>query len=44
MEEEVNTWVRQLGSLNVHASTMTCLQALDGNAGAIAKAMERLRS
>lgn len=42
--EEVSTWVRQRGSVNVHDSTMTCLQALDGNADAIATAIERLRS
>ncbi len=42
--EEVSTWVRQRGSVNVHDSTMTCLQALDDNADAIATAIERLRS
>lgn len=42
--EEVSTWIRQRGSVHVHDSTMTCLQALDGNADAIASALERLRS
>jgi hypothetical protein len=42
--EEVSTWIRQRGSENTHENTMTCLQALDTNAGAIASAIERLRS
>ncbi|WJD71057.1 hypothetical protein QQ994_04060 [Pseudomonas asiatica] len=42
--EEVSTWIRQRGSVNAHENTMTCLQALDANAGAIASAIERLRT
>lgn len=42
--EEVSTWIRQRGSVNSHESTMTCLQALDANADAIASAIEKLRS
>lgn len=42
--EEVSTWIRQQGSVNVHDSTMVALQALDINADAIASAIERLRS
>ncbi|MDP9524184.1 Clp protease N-terminal domain-containing protein [Pseudomonas putida] len=42
--EEVSTWIRQRGSVNAHENTMTCLQALDANADAIASAIERLRS
>ncbi|MEN4828476.1 hypothetical protein ABEH27_18390 [Pseudomonas sp. P39-UII1] len=41
--EEVSTWIRQRGSVNAHENTMTCLQALDTNANAIASAIERLR-
>jgi len=41
--EEVSTWIKQRGSENTHENTMTCLQALDSNAGAIASAIERLR-
>lgn len=39
--EEVSTWVRQRGSVNVHDSTMACLQALDTNADAITSAIVR---
>ncbi|RRV14873.1 hypothetical protein EGJ22_17935 [Pseudomonas sp. p99-361] len=42
--EEVSTWIRQRGSVNAHENTMTCLQALDANADAIASAIERLRT
>nr|WP_097156138.1 MULTISPECIES: hypothetical protein [unclassified Pseudomonas] len=42
--EEVSTWIRQRGSVNAHENTMTCLQALDANADAIASAIDRLRS
>lgn len=42
--EEVSTWIRQRGSVNIHENTMTCLQALDANADAIANAIHRLRS
>lgn len=41
--EEVSTWVRQRGSTNVHDNVMGALQTLDTNAGAITKAIERLR-
>lgn len=42
--EELSTWVRQRGSVNVHDNAMTCLQALDTNASGIAYAIERLRT
>lgn len=42
--EEVSTWIRQRGSVNVHENAMLALQALDTNADAIALALERLRS
>nr|WP_225915493.1 hypothetical protein [Pseudomonas promysalinigenes] len=42
--EEVSTWIRQRGSVIAHENTMTCLQALDANADAIASAIDRLRS
>ncbi|WP_144939518.1 hypothetical protein [Pseudomonas alabamensis] len=42
--EEVSTWIRQRGSVNTHENTMTCLQALDVNADAIASAIEVLRT
>lgn len=42
--EELSTWIRQRGSVNVHDSTMTALQALDTNAGAITSAIARIRS
>ena len=42
--EEVSTWIRQRGSVNVHENTMTCLQALDANTDAITSAIERLRT
>ncbi|MCX2708618.1 hypothetical protein OO254_18575 [Pseudomonas sp. DCB_BG] len=38
--EEVSTWVRQRGSLNVHENTMIALQALDTNSDALASAIE----
>lgn len=41
--EELSTWVRQRGSVNVHDNTMTCLQTLDVNADAISAAIDRLR-
>ncbi|MCP3753071.1 hypothetical protein [Pseudomonas sp. SBB6] len=41
--EEVSTWIRQRGSINVHDNVMAALQALDTNADAIASAIERLR-
>lgn len=41
--EELSTWIRQRGSTNVHENAMTALQTLDTNAGAITKAIERLR-
>jgi hypothetical protein len=41
--EEVSTWIRQRGSVNVHENAMVTLQALDTNAEAIASAIELLR-
>lgn len=42
--EEVSTWIRQRGSVNVHDNAMAALQALDTNAEAISTAIERLRT
>lgn len=42
--EEVSTWIRQRGPVNAHENVMAALEALDTNAGAIASAVERLRS
>lgn len=42
--EEVSTWIRQRGSVNVHDNVMVTLQTLDLNAGAIGSAIERLRN
>jgi len=42
--EELSTWIRQRGSVNIHDNTMTALQALDTNANAITSAIERLRT
>ncbi|WP_313740142.1 hypothetical protein [Pseudomonas sp.] len=42
--EEVSTWIRQRGSVNAHENIMTCLQALDANADAIASSIERIRT
>ncbi|WP_256818769.1 hypothetical protein [Pseudomonas putida] len=41
--EEVSTWIRQRGSVNVHENAMMILQALDTNAEALASTIERLR-
>ncbi|MNJ53414.1 hypothetical protein D3C77_487990 [compost metagenome] len=41
--EEVSTWIRQRGSVNIHDNTMVTLQALDTNADGIALAIEQLR-
>lgn len=41
--EEVSTWIRQRGSTDVHDNVMTALQALDANARAIDRMIERLR-
>lgn len=41
--EEVSTWIRQRGSVNVHDNAMVTLQALDNNAEALESAIERLR-
>jgi len=41
--EEVSTWIRQRGSVNIHDNAMVALQALDTNADAIASAIEQLR-
>lgn len=42
--EELSTWIRQRGSVNVHDNAMIALQALDTNADAIASAIEQLRT
>lgn len=42
--EEVSTWIRQRGSVNVHDNVMTTLEALDLQGSSIASAIERLRS
>ncbi|PNG84213.1 hypothetical protein [Pseudomonas putida] len=42
--EELSTWIRQRGSVNVHDNAMIALQALDTNAEAIATAIDRIRS
>lgn len=42
--EEVSTWVRQRGSVNIHDNVMIALEALDTNSEAITSAIERLRS
>ncbi|WP_338725029.1 hypothetical protein [Pseudomonas juntendi] len=42
--EEVSTWIRQRGSVNIHDNAMVALQALDTNADAINLAIENLRS
>jgi len=41
--EEVSTWIRQRGSVNVHENAMVTLQALDTNAEALESALDRLR-
>lgn len=41
--EEVSTWIRQRGSVNVHHNVMAALEALDINSEAIASAIVRLR-
>ncbi|WP_080952200.1 hypothetical protein [Pseudomonas putida] len=41
--EEVSTWIRQRGSVNVHDNVMATLLTLDLNAGAIDSSIERLR-
>ena len=42
--EELSTWVRQRGSVNIHDNVMGALQTLDTNADSITSAIERLRS
>ncbi|HDS1736249.1 hypothetical protein [Pseudomonas sp. BP8] len=42
--EEVDTWIRQRGSVNIHENAMVALEALETNAEAMASAIERLRS
>lgn len=41
--EELSTWIRQRGSVNIHDNVMTVLQVLDTNADALTTAIERLR-
>ena len=42
--EEVSTWIRQRGSVNVHDNVMTTLESLDLQASALTSAIECLRS
>lgn len=42
--EELSTWVRQRGSVNIHDNVMIALQALDTNSDAITSAIKQLRS
>lgn len=42
--EELSTWIRQRGSVNVHDNAMVALQALDTNAEAIDALIQHLRS
>ncbi|CAH0647342.1 MULTISPECIES: hypothetical protein [Pseudomonas] len=42
--EELSTWIRQRGSVNVYDNSMVALQALDTNADGITSAIERLRT
>ncbi|WP_243054629.1 hypothetical protein [Pseudomonas sp. BP01] len=42
--EELSTWIRQRGSVNVHDNVIIALQALDTNADAISSTLERLRT
>ncbi|VVM61662.1 hypothetical protein PS631_01323 [Pseudomonas fluorescens] len=42
--EELSTWIRQRGSVNVHHNVMVALEALDINSEALASVIERLRS
>ncbi|MGT3072944.1 hypothetical protein [Pseudomonas putida] len=42
--EELSTWIRQRGSVNVHDNAMVALQTLDTNADAIASVIEQLRT
>lgn len=41
--EEVSTWVRQRGSVDVHESVVSALNTLDVNAEAIRSAINTLR-
>lgn len=41
--EEVSTWIRQRGSVDVHDNVMVTLQTLDMNAETIASVIERLQ-
>lgn len=41
--EELSVWILQRGSTNTHDNALSALQVLDVNAGAITKAIERLR-
>lgn len=42
--EELSTWIRQRGSVNIHDNVMITLQSLDTNAEAINSVIEHLRS
>ncbi|MCA4079092.1 hypothetical protein LD001_28075 [Pseudomonas kurunegalensis] len=41
--EEVSTWIRQRGSMNVHHNVMAAVETLDTNADAITSGIEQLR-
>jgi len=41
--EEISTWVRQRGSVNVHDNVLSALGTLDVNADAIKSAIDRIR-
>jgi len=41
--EEVSTWIRQRGSVDVHDNVIVTLQTLDMNAETIASVIERLQ-
>ncbi|MET3055177.1 hypothetical protein ABXV19_25660 [Pseudomonas alkylphenolica] len=42
--EELSTWIRQRGFVNVHDNAMVALQCLDTNSTAILTAIEELRT
>lgn len=42
--EEVSTWIRQRGSVNVHDNVMVALETLDTSSDALASAIEVLRT
>lgn len=42
--EELSTWIRQRGSVNIHDNVMIALQSLDMSAKSIDQGIARLRS